>query len=95
MRLLANSEALETMSNWNDGFSIRIILRVEGMQGGELGHEVTRSSILFIIYQDGSLGPQDGFRIALVLKGSKVNEAWERLKAVVERGAEEFVVIEP
>ena len=83
------------MSNWNDGFSIGVLFRVDGMQGGELGREVTRSSLLFVIHQVESLGPQDGFRIALVLKGSRVNEARERLKAVVERGAEDFVVIEP
>ena len=50
LRLLANSGALEEMSNWNDGFSIDIFFRVEGVLGGELGHEVTRNSLLFVIY---------------------------------------------
>ena len=56
---------------------------------------MTRKSVLFIIYQIGRHGPQNGFRVALVLEGARVKKARERLKSMVEQGAEEFVVVKP
>lgn len=56
---------------------------------------MTRKSVLFIIYQTGRHVPRDGFGVALVMEGTRVGNAREKLKSVVEQDAEEFVVVEP
>ena len=66
-----------------------------GSQGGLVKDGVTQKAVLFIIYQTGRYGPQNGFRVALVLEGARVDEARERLKGVVEENAEDFTVIGP
>ena len=95
LKLLANSGALDEISNGDNGSGIERRILTAGSQGGLVLDGVTRKSVLFIIYQTGRHGPQNGFRIALVLEGVKVVEARERLKDVVEQEAEEFVVVGP
>lgn len=95
LKLLANSGALDEISNGDNGSGIERRILMAGSQGGLVLDGVTRKSVLFIIYQTGRHGPQNGFRIALVLEGVKVVEARERLKDVVEQEAEEFVVVGP
>ena len=95
LNLLANSGALDEISNIDDGSGIERRILMVGNQGGHVKDGVTQKSVLFIIYQTGRHGPQNGFRVALVLEGARVEEARKRLKGVVEEGAEEFVVIEP
>ena len=95
LKLLANSGALDEISNGDDGSGIERQIRMVGHRGGHVKDGVTQKSVLFIIYQTGRQGPQNGFRVALVLEGVRLEEAKERLKGVVEKGAEEFVVLEP
>ena len=95
LRILANSGALDEISNGDDGFGIERRILMPGSQGGLVKDGITRKSVLFAIYQTGTHGPQNGFRIALVLEGARVKEARERLSSVVEQDAEEYVVIGP
>ena len=95
LKILANSGALDEISNADDGSSIERRILMAGSQGGLVKDGVTRKSVLFVIYQTGRHGPQNGFRVALVLEGARVADARERLRGVVEQGAEEFVVVEP
>ncbi len=87
------SGALDEISNSEDGSGIERRIRATGSQGGQVKDGVTQKSVLFIIYQTGRHGPQNGFRVALVLEGARVADAVEKLKGVVEQGAEEFVVV--
>lgn len=95
LKRLANSGALDEISNADDGSAIERRIQVAGSQGRQVQDGVLRKSVLFIIYQTGRHGPQNGFRVALVLEGARLEEAREKLKGVVEQGAEEFVVVEP
>ena len=95
LRVLANSGALNEISNGDDGSGIEQQIRMTGWQGGHVKDGVTRSSVFFAIYQTGRHGPQNGFRLALVLEGVRVEEARERLKGAIEQGAEEFIIIGP
>ena len=95
LKLLANSGALDEISNAQDGSAIERRILTAGNQGGLVKDGVTRKSVLFIIYQTGRQGPQNGFRVALVLEGARVEDAREKLKSVVEQNAEDFVVVEP
>ena len=95
LKLLANSGALDEISNGEDGYGIERRILTAGSQGGLVKDGVTRKAVLFIVYQTGRHGPQNGFRVALVLEGARVDEARERLKGVVEENAEEFTVIGP
>lgn len=95
LRVLANSGALDEYSNGYDGSGIESRIRMAGSQGGLVKDGVTRKSVLFVIYQTGRHGPQNGFRLALVLEGVRVEEARERLIGVIEQGAEEFVTVGP
>lgn len=94
-KILANSGALDEIPNADDGSAIERRILMAGNQGGLVKNGVTRKSVLFIIYQTGRQGPQNGFRVALVLEGARVEDAREILKSVVEQDAEEFVVVEP
>ena len=93
LRTLANSGALDEISNMKDGWGIESRIRQPGSTGGLVRDGVTCKAVLFIVYQTGRHGPQNGFRVALVLEGVRVEEARERLKGVVEQGAEEFIVV--
>ena len=79
----------------DDGSAIELRILTAGSQGGLVKDGVTRKPVLFIIYQTGRHGPQNWFRVALVLEGARVKDARERLKSVVEHGVAEFVVVEP
>lgn len=95
LKLLGNSGALDNISNGDDGSGIERRILMAGSQGGLVKDGVTRKAVLFIIHQTGRHGPQNGFRVALVLEGARVDEARERLKGVVEENVEEFIVIGP
>ena len=95
LRLLANSGALDEISNGDDGSGIERRILMAGSQGGLVKDGVTRKAVLFIVYQTERHGPRNGFRVALVLEGARVDEARERLKVVVEENAEELTVIGP
>lgn len=95
LRVLANSGALDEISNGDDGSGIELRIRTPGSTGGHVKDGVTRKSVLFVIHQTGRYGPQNGFRLALVLEGVRVEDARERLTGVIEQGAEEFVTIGP
>ena len=95
LKLLANSGALDEISNGDDGSGIERRISMPGSQGGLVRDGITRKSVLFVIYQTGRHGPQNGFRVALVLEGARVKEATQRLSGLVEQDAEEYVVIGP
>lgn len=95
LKLLATSGALDEISDADDGSMIERRILIVGSQGGLVEDGVTQKSVFFVIYQTGRYGPQNGFRVALVLEGTRVEEARGRLKGVVEEDSEEFVVIEP
>ena len=95
LRLLAHSGALDEIANGQDGFAIENRIRESGSRGGHVRDGVTGKSVLFIVYETGRHGPQNGFRVALVLEGVRVREARETLNRRVEQGAEEFVVVGP
>ena len=95
MEVLANSGALDEISNGDDGSMIEQRTLMAGSQGGLVEDGVTRKSMLFVVYQTRRYGPLNGFHVALVLKGARVAEARERSKGVLEEDAEEFVVVEP
>ena len=95
LNLLANSGAFDEISNGDSGSGIERRIRTSGSTGGHVENGVTGKAVFFVIYQTGRHGPQNGFRIALVLDGARVEDARERLKGAVEQGAEEFVVVGP
>lgn len=91
MRELACSGALDEISNAEDGAGIGLAARGAGVVRGEK----TQRAVFFVVYQAGRHGPQNGFRLALVKEGVRVEDAMKKLKGVVEQGAEEFVIVEP
>ena len=95
LKLLANSGALDEISNLDDGDGIERRIMTPGSQGGLVKDGVLRKSVLFVVYQTGRHGPQNGFRVALVLEGARVQKAVERLRVEVEQDAEEFVTVGP
>ena len=95
LRVLANSGALDEISNGDDGIAIERRILWPGSQGGHVKDGVTHKAVLFIVYQTGRHGPQNGFRIALILEGARLEEARKRLSVKIDQGAEEYVVIEP
>ena len=95
LRILANSGALDEISNSEDGDGIERRIRSFGSQGGHVKDGVTQQAVLFVIYQTGRHGPQNGFRLALVLEGVRVEDAREKLKGAVEEDAEEYVIVGP
>ena len=91
LRELACSGALDEISNAEDGVSIeRAIAR-----GGLVKDEKTQSATLFVVYQTGRVGPQNGFRLALIHEGVKPESAKDELKGNVEQDSAEFVIIRP
>ena len=91
MRELAQSGALDEISNADDGAGIALAIQRAGVvREGKVGR-----AVLFVIYQTGRYGPQNGFRLALVKEEVRVEVAREMLKGVVGQGAEEFLVVRP
>lgn len=91
LKELACSEALNEISNSEDGIGIDKEIRRAGMvKDGR-----TRRAVLFVIFQTGRFGPQNGFRLALVQEGVKPEDAMDQLKGTVEQDAAEFVVVRP
>ncbi|KAL8693891.1 MAG: hypothetical protein Q9218_001356 [Villophora microphyllina] len=81
---------LDEISNAEDGGAIGRYVRHAGAVGGD---GKTRKVFLFVVYQTGWEGPQNGFRLALVKEGVRVDDAVERLKADVADDATEHVVL--
>ncbi|KAL8628979.1 hypothetical protein Q9189_005320 [Teloschistes chrysophthalmus] len=56
------------------------------------GGKVTKKAVLFVVYQTGRDGPQNGFRVALVQEGVPVESAIQQLKGeVVQNAADKYV----
>lgn len=55
----------------------------------------TSKALLFVVYQTDRHGPQNGFRLALVMEGVSPEHARKELKAVVAQDAVEYVVVKP
>ncbi len=91
LKELAHSETLAEISHIDNGAGIETaVLRAGTVKDGR-----TSKGVLFVIYQTGRFGPQDGFRVALVHEGVKVGDAKEQLRGNVEEDAAEFVVVRP
>lgn len=94
LKELVCSGALDEIPNavLDDGFdSIKSFVRGEGMvKDGK-----TCKAVLFVVYQTGRHGPQNGFRLALVQEGVKLDDATEQLRRAVEQETAEFVVVRP
>lgn len=71
----------------------RLLVGIPGTQELWAQKERREKVILFVIYQTGKEGPQNGFRIALVKEDVKVDDATEQLRASVADGATESVVV--
>ncbi|KAL8779809.1 MAG: hypothetical protein Q9213_006767 [Squamulea squamosa] len=89
---LACSGALDEISNAEDGEAIERYVRYAALVREE---NRTRKGILFVVYQTGRHGPQNGFRLALVKEDVEVAVAVERLKGEVVQDAAECIVIRP
>ena len=87
---LACSGLLDEISTAEDGMAIGRYVRNAGAVGAD---GKTRKVVLFVIYQTGREGPQNGFRLALVKEGVRVDDAMEQLKADVADDAMECVVV--
>jgi hypothetical protein len=84
---LATAGALDEISN-SPG-SVRDYIRNRGIvRDGK-----TNRALLFVIYQTGRYGPQNGFRLCLVHEGFAVGEdvAGEKAEAPVAQGVTEFI----
>lgn len=87
---LALARALDEISNREDGEAIGRYVRNAGvMRGGNR----TRKSVLFVVYQTGSDGPQIGFRLALVKERATAEFVVQQLKGDVLQDAAECVVV--
>ncbi|KAI4195158.1 MAG: hypothetical protein LQ350_007366 [Teloschistes chrysophthalmus] len=77
------------MSNAEDGEAIgRYVTNAGAVSGGK----VTKKAVLFVVYQTGRDGPQNGFRVALVQEGVPVESAIQQLKGeVVQNAADKYV----
>lgn len=87
---LANSGALDEISN--SPSSVGHYIRNRGL----VKEGKTNRALLFVIYQTGRYGPQNGFRLCLVQEGFAVDEpAAEEIigkaESVVQQGAMEFI----
>lgn len=91
---LACAGILDEISNNEEGGAIGRYVRYAGKvpQGDE---QTTTKAFLFLVYQTGRHGPQNGFRLALVKEGVTAAMAVERLKAEVPPDAAECVVVKP
>ena len=95
LRILANSGALHEISNSEDGDGIERQIRASGSQGGHVKDGVTRKAVLFVVYQTGRHGPQNGFRLALVLEGARGEDAREHLKGAGDQAPAADRVVGP
>jgi len=91
VRVLACSGALEKISNAEEGMGIELAVKRMGL----VREGKTQRTVLFVVYQNGRYGPQNGLRLALVKEGVRVEDARENLKGFVEHGLEEFVIVKP
>ena len=90
-REIACAGALDEISNAEDGKGIELAVR----RGGLVRDGKTSKSLLFVVYQTDRHGPQNGFRLALVMEGVSPERAREELKAVVAQDSVEYVVVRP
>ena len=91
LKHLANSGALDEISNISDGEGIESKVKMSGLtRDGK-----TKKAVLFVIYQTECHGPQNGFRLALVEEGVMPHDAREILKGFIAQDAAEFVRITP
>lgn len=86
---LACSGALDEISNAEQGEAIARYVGALERNGS------TFRAVFFVVYQTGSEGPQNGFRLALVKEAATKEAAREQLKGVIEQGAAEFVIVRP
>lgn len=84
---LACCGALDEISNSEQGEAIARYVATQERNGS------TYRAILFVVYQTGRHGPQNGFRLALVKEGATKERAREQLKDEIERDAAEFVIV--
>lgn len=89
-RELAVAGILDEISNAEDGEAIGRYVTNAGAVGGG---KVTKKAVLFVVYQTGRDGPQNGFRVALVKEGVPVESAIQQLKGEVVQNAAEYVVV--
>ncbi|KAI4256366.1 MAG: hypothetical protein LQ352_002131 [Teloschistes flavicans] len=87
---LAVAGILDEISNAEDGEAIGRYITNAGAVGGG---KVTKKAVLFVVYQTGRDGPQNGFRVALVKEGVPVESAIQQLKGEVVQNAAEYVVV--
>lgn len=90
LKELACAGVLDEISNAEDGEAIGRYVRDTGAVGGG---DQTKRSVLFLVYQTGREGPQNGFRLALVKAGATAESAVQQLKADVPQDAAECVVV--
>lgn len=88
---LACSGALDEISNSENGEAIERYIRGKGL----VREGKTCRAVLFVIYQTTRFGPQNGFRLALILEGVTPENVREQLKGAVEQDAAEYVVVKP
>jgi hypothetical protein len=96
VRELALAGGLDEISNSEDGSGIDSYVHSQGkvrVRGAGPGLGVTRHAVLFIVYQTGRHGPQNGFRLSLVREGVRPADAREALKGEVAQDAMELVVL--
>ena len=91
LKHLANTGALDEISNILDGEDIESKVKMSGLtRDGK-----AKRAVLFVIYQTECYGPQNGFRLALVEEGVTPHDAREKLKGYVVQDATGFVRITP
>jgi hypothetical protein len=96
VRELALAGGLDELSNSEDGSGIDGYVHSQGKvraRGAGPGLSVTRHAVLFIVYQTGRHGPQNGFRLCLVREGVRPADARAALKGDVAQDAMELVVM--
>ncbi|KAL8689104.1 MAG: hypothetical protein Q9218_005152, partial [Villophora microphyllina] len=93
LKELACVGILDEISNIEDGEAIgRYVRHAGGIGGG--GQQQVQKVCLFVVYQSGREGPQNGFRLALVKKGVTVEAAVEQLKNDVPQDTTEYIIVE-
>jgi hypothetical protein len=88
---LATSGALDEISNAPS--AVREYIRNRGLVREE---SKTNRALLFVIYQTGRHGPQNGFRLCLVhegfvVEGPEAEEVFGKAEDVVGQGVMEFI----
>ncbi len=84
---LALSGALDEISNSEQGEAIARYVAAKERNGS------TYWAVLFVVYQTGRHGPQNGFRLALVEEGATKERAREQLKDKIEQDVADFVIV--